>query len=294
MVLRQGGRAVAACGAVVVALALALSGVTTGVAAAASRTSVVASFYPIAWAVEQVGGNRVTVTNLTPAGAEPHDLELTPDQIDEVLDAKVVFELGHGFQPAVEQAAEQRDGATVQLLPRGTKDPHIWLDPVRMAAIVRTVQRDLTKADPAGRAVYARNAEAVLAELDALDVRYRDALAHCDRHVIVTAHDAFGHLAKRYGLRQQGVAGLSPDAEPDAKRIAQLTDLVKRDGITTVFTEELVSPRIATTLAREAGVRTETLNPLEGLTDREVQRGTDYLGVMDANLAKLQAALGCT
>ena len=112
--------------------------------------------------------------------------------------------------------------------------------------------------------------------------------------MIVTAHEAFGHLAQRYGLRQEGVAGLSPDAEPDAQRIGQLTDLVKRDGVTTVFTEELVSPRIAKTLAREAGVRTETLNPLEGLTDRELRRGDDYVSVMDANLAKLHRALGCT
>jgi zinc transport system substrate-binding protein len=261
---------------------------------AASRQSVVASFYPIAWAVQQVGGDRVTVTNLTPAGAEPHDLELTPDQIDEVLDARVVFELGHGFQPAVEQAAEQRDGRTVELLPKGTTDPHVWLDPVRMAAIVRTVQRELTRADPSGRAAYARNVERVLGALDALDARYRDGLARCERDVIVTAHEAFGHLAKRYGLRQEGVAGLSPDAEPDAKRIAQLTDLVERDGVTTVFTEELVSPRIARTLAREAGVRTATLNPLEGLTDRELRHDDDYVTVMDANLAKLQRALACT
>ena len=267
---------------------------SVGAAHAASRQSVVASFYPIAWAVQQVGGDRVSVTNLTPAGAEPHDLELTPDQIDQVLDAKVVFDLGRGFQPAVEQGAEQRDGPTVQLLPRGTKDPHVWLDPVRMAAIVRTVQRELTRADPSGRAAYARNARRVLGELDALDARYRDGLARCERDVIVTAHEAFGHLAKRYGLRQEGVAGLSPDAEPDAKRIAQLTDLVERDGVTTVFTEELVSPRIARTLAREAGVRTATLNPLEGLTDRELRRGDDYVKVMDANLAKLQRALGCT
>ncbi len=217
----------------------------SAVAGAASRTPVVASFYPIAWAAQQVGGNRVAVTNLTPAGAEPHDLELTPDQIDEVLDAKVVFELGRGFQPAVEHAAEQRDGPTVELLPRGTSDPHVWLDPIRMASIVRTAQRELTKADPKGRAVYARNAARVLAELVALDTRYRDGLAHCERDVIVTAHEAFGHLAQRYGLRQEGVAGLSPDAEPDARRIAQLTDLVKRLGVTTVFTEELVSPRIA-------------------------------------------------
>ncbi|HEY3671224.1 MAG TPA: zinc ABC transporter substrate-binding protein [Acidimicrobiia bacterium] len=273
------------------ALAFVVAAVPAG---AASRTSVVASFYPIAWAAQQVGGNRVSVTNLTPAGAEPHDLELTPDQIDEVLDAKVVFDLGHGFQPAVEQAAEQRDGPIVQLLPSGTKDPHVWLDPVRMAAIVRTVRRELTKADPKGRAVYARNAERLLGEFAALNTRYRDGLAHCKREVIVTAHEAFGHLAKRYGLRQEGVAGLSPDAEPDAQRIGQLTDLVKRLGITTVFTEELVSPRIATTLAREAGVRTETLNPLEGLSDQELHRGDDYVSVMDANLTKLQAALGCS
>ncbi len=262
--------------------------------AGAASTPVVASFYPIAWAAQQVGGNRVAVTNLTPAGAEPHDLELTPDQIDEVLDATVVFELGRGFQPAVEDAAEQRDGATVELLPRGTTDPHVWLDPVRMASIVRVAQRELTKADPKGRAVYARNAARVLAELSALDTRYRDGLAHCERDVIVTAHEAFGHLAQRYGLRQEGVAGLSPDAEPDARRIAQLTDLVKQLGVTTVFTEELVSPRIAQTLAREAGVHTETLNPLEGLTDRELRRGDDYVSVMDANLTKLQAALACS
>jgi zinc transport system substrate-binding protein len=265
-----------------------------GVADASSRTPVVASFYPIAWAAQQVGGGRVSVTNLTPAGAEPHDLELDPDQIDDVLDAAVVFELGHGFQPAVEQAAEQRDGPTVQLLPGHTKDPHIWLDPVRMATIVRSVQRGLTKADPKGRATYVANARHVLAELRALDAKYRDGLAHCERDVIVTGHEAFGHLASRYGLRQEGVAGLSPDSEPDAKRISQLTDLVKRTGTTTVFTEELVSPRIAETLAREAGVTTEALNPLEGLTDRELRRGDGYVGVMEANLTKLRAALACS
>lgn len=278
--------------ALVVGVAIAL--VPAAGAEASSRTSVVASFYPIAWAAQQVGGNRVAVTNLTPAGAEPHDLELNPDQIDHVLDAAVVFELGHGFQPAVEQAAEQRDGPTVQLLPSGTKDPHIWLDPVRMATIVRTVQRELTKADPKGRATYTRNAHRVLEALTALDARYRAGLAHCERKVIVTGHEAFGHLAQRYGLRQEGVAGLSPDAEPDAQRIGQLADLVKRDGITTVFTEELVSPRIADTLAREAGVKTETLNPLEGLTDRELAKGEDYVKVMDENLTKLQAALACS
>ncbi len=269
-------------------------GTGAGVAAASSKQSVVAAFYPVAYAAQRVGGNRVDVTNLTPAGAEPHDLELTPKQIDEILDADLVVDLGQGFQPAVEKAAEQRDGPTVALLRSGTRDPHIWLDPVRMESIVRTVQRSLTKVDPKGRTTYTRNADAFVAELDALNDRYQEGLSNCARQVIVTGHEAFGYLAGRYGLRQEGVAGLSPDAEPDAQRLGQLADLVKRQGVTTVFTEELVSPRIADTLAREAGVKTDTLNPLEGLTDREISHGGNYVTVMDQNLVRIRRALGCT
>ena len=110
----------------------------------------------------------------------------------------------------------------------------------------------------------------------------------------MTAHEAFGYLAREYGLRQEGVAGLSPDAEPDPRRIAELTDLAERDGVTVIFTETLVSPRIADTLAREVGVRTDVLDPLEGLTAKEAARGETYVSVMDANLAKLRRALGCT
>ena len=276
--------------------------------AATPAVHVVGAFYPVAYAAERVGGGRVQVTNLTPAGAEPHDLELTPKQIDAVLDADVVFDLGHRFQPAVEKAAAQRNGPTVTLLDQlpihaGSKtvaegdpnalDPHVWLDPVLMQAIVQQVRTALTKADPKGRTVYARNAQAFDQQLQALDQRYRTGLAKCAIHDIVTSHEAFGYLAQRYGLRQQGVAGLSPDAEPDAKRIAQLTDLVKRDHIKVVFTETLVSPRIADTLAREAGVRTDVLDPLEGLTDSAIAQGANYVTVMNANLAKLRIALDC-
>ena len=287
-------RWIAAAGVAIVLTAAVVIAAGAPSAGAVSKRSVVAAFYPVAYAAQRVGGNRVDVTNLTPAGAEPHDLELTPQQIDEILDADVVFDLGQGFQPAVEKAAAQRDGPTVSLLPHGTRDPHIWLDPVRMKAIVRRVQRSLTQSDPKGRAVYARNADTFVAGLDALNDRYAQGLATCARKVIVTGHEAFGYLARRYGLRQEGVAGLSPDAEPDAQRLGQLADLVKRQGVTTVFTEELVSPRIADTLAREAGVKTDTLNPLEGLTDTEVARGAGYVTVMDQNLHKLERALGCS
>ena len=272
--------------------------------------SVVASFYPVYEAARRVGGERTQVTNLTPAGTEPHDLELSPKQVDQILDATVVLYMGHGFQPAVEDIAKSRhSGVTVDVLSalaaqrklrglpsgaeeRGT-DPHVWLDPVLMAGVVDEVRKALDRSDPAGVATYQRNAEHYRSEIEALDRRFRDGLRECARRVIVTSHAAFGYLAARYGLVQEAIAGLSPEAEPDPKRLAELADLVRREGVTTIFTEELVSPRVADTLAREAGVRTAVLNPLEGLTSQEIARGEDYVSVMDKNLATLRAALGC-
>ena len=274
------------------------------------RTSVVASFYPVFEAARRVGGDRTQVTNLTPAGAEPHDLELSPRQVDKILDAAVVLYMGRGFQPAVEDAAKSRhSGVTVDLLgalagqrklrelssgagEKGT-DPHVWLDPVLMSDVVDEVRKALARADPAGAPTYQRNADRYRSEIEALDRRFRDGLGDCARRVIVTSHAAFGYVAARYGLVQESIAGLSPEAEPDPKRLAELADLVRREGVTTIFTEELVSPRVADTLAREAGVLTAVLNPLESLTSQEIARREDYVSVMEKNLATLRAALGC-
>ena len=277
--------------------------------ASRSKVSVAASFYPVAFAAEKVGGTRVDVTNLTPIGAEPHDLELNSEQLDRLLEAKVAFVLGNGFQPAVEKAADRRDGSTVDLLPklvdaRGTKvakegktgglDPHVWLDPILMSQLVAEVERGLAAADPKGAATYEKNALALQDQLGALDTRYRDRLTGCSRDLLVTSHEAFGYLANRYRLRQEGVAGLSPDAEPDPARLGDLAQLSLDQGVTTVFTEETVSPRIAQTLARDAGgLRTEVLSPLESLTKRERDDKADYFTLMDANLGKIATALGC-
>ncbi len=277
--------------------------------ASRSKVDVAAAFYPVAFAAQKVGGTRVGVTNLTPVGAEPHDLELNSDQLDRLLDAKVAFVLGRGFQPAVEKAADRRDGPTVDLLPklvdaRGKKvaeegeagglDPHVWLDPVLMSQLVGEVERGLATADPKGAATYERNTHALRDQLGALDARYRERLTGCARDLLVTSHEAFGYLATRYGLHQQGVAGLSPDQEPDPARLGELAQLARDQGVTTVFTEENVSPRIAQTLAREAGgLKTEVLSPLESLTKKERDASADYFTLMDANLDKIAAALGC-
>lgn len=293
---------------------LAAIGLVTGISArpvgaARSKVDVAAAFYPVAFAAQRVGGTRVDVTNLTPTGAEPHDLELNSDQLDELLGAKVAFVLGSGFQPAVEKAADRRDGLTVSLLAkivdaRGKKvanegesgglDPHVWLDPVLMSQLVGEVERGLASADPKGAATYERNARALQDRLAALDARYRARLTGCARDLLVTSHEAFGYLASRYGLQQQGVAGLSPDQEPDPARLGELAQLARDRGVTTVFTEGVVSPRIAETLARDAGgLNTEVLTPLESLTGKEQHEHADYFTLMNGNLDKIAVALGC-
>lgn len=268
---------------------------------AGARSGVVAAFYPVAEAARQVAGGRIPVADLTPAGAEPHDLEVTAEQVDRIEDAAVVVVLGGGFQPSVEQAARQHAHRNVELLDRlgaktrarAERDPHVWLDPVLMRELVPTIRDAIIRADPGHEAEYARNATRYEARLDGLDREFERGLASCRRRTIVTAHDAFGWLARRYRLTQRGIAGVSPEQEPDAARLGELADLVRRDGLTTVFTERLVSPRVARTLAREAGVRTETLDPLETLRDASRRDGEDYVTVMRANLRKLRAALGC-
>jgi zinc transport system substrate-binding protein len=259
--------------------------------------SVVASFYPLFEVADRVGGSRAAVTNLTPAGVEPHDLELTTREVDALLDADVVLYLGGGFQPAIEDVLADREGVTVDLLEAGPMtsghDPHIWLDPHVMLAIVDRVKSAMAGADPPGAPTYRANAEAYRTELEGLAEEFDTRLADCDRDIIVTSHDAFGHLARRYGLRQEAITGVSPESEPDPRRLDEVASLVEAEGVTTIFTETLVSPAVAETLAGEAGVRTAVLDPIEGLTAEQEAAGEDYPSVMRRNLAELREALGC-
>jgi zinc transport system substrate-binding protein len=271
---------------VVASLATTLVGCTRqGDRAADGKVSVVASFYPLAEAAQRVGGDQVAVTNLTPPGVEAHDLELRPQDVEAIATADVVLYLGGGFQPAVEDALGDAAGMSV--------DPHVWLDPVLYEGIVRTVERALIDVDPAGASTFRRNADGYLSELGGLDEAFKAGLADCERNVIVTSHAAFGYLAGRYGLTQEAITGLSPEAEPDAQRLAQLEAFVQREGVTTIFTEDQVSPAVAETLAGEAGVTTAVLHPLESLTADQEAAGADYGSLMRENLSALRSALGC-
>jgi zinc transport system substrate-binding protein len=258
-----------------------------GEAEAGGPTRVVASFYPLAFAAAEIGVDRVEVENLTPPGVEPHDLELTARDVQRIQSAGHVFYLGHGFQPVVEDAAQGSpdpvDLLTGLDLHQGG-DPHVWLDPVRYAQIAERI----------GRVLHAEDAAAAFAaRLHELDDEFRAGLADCERRTIVTSHAAFGYLAERYGLEQIAVSGLEPEAEAAPRDLERIADVVRESGATTVFTEPLVSPEIAETIAREADATVATLDPLEGLSDDAIAAGEDYFSVLRENLDALRKALGC-
>jgi zinc transport system substrate-binding protein len=288
-------------------LALAAVLLASGCGARASgggRPKIAAAFYPLAWLAGQVAGPSFYVQNLTRPGAEPHDLELTPRQVIDVGESSLAFYV-KGVQPAVDKAVREHARrhsldaeSLVTTLPApqdeahdGAADPHLWLDPVRFAAVATALGERLAHIDTANAAAYRSRAAQVGARLHALDGEFRTGLRVCARRDIVTGHSAFGYLAVRYGLRQVGVSGLDPEAEPSPRRIADLSGLIRRTGATTVFTETLASPKTAATLAQEAGVRTAVLDPVEG-----VKPGSrdDYFSIMRRDLATLRTALGCS
>lgn len=282
----------------------------------AGKLDVVASFYPMQYLAEQIGGGHVAVNTLTKPGVEPHDLELKPRQIGELGEADVVLYL-KGIQPAVDEAIAQAgvkhtvDAATLTALEEhGTgaghdhageeaghdhgseagADPHIWLDPVKYAEVAKGVGSALEKADPAHAADYAKNTDALVKKLGALDTEFETGLRNTATRTFITTHSAFGYLAERYGLEQEGITGIDPESEPSPARIKELQDIAEKDKVSTVFFETLASDKTAKTLAGDTGLTTDVLDPLEGITDKS--KGDDYIEVMRSNLAALKKALG--
>jgi zinc transport system substrate-binding protein len=288
-----------------------------------SDRQAVAAFFPLAWVTERVAGDDWEVTNLTQPGGEPHDLELGITQTAALDEADlVVFE--HEFQPAVDEAIDNVSDAVVvdaaeevELLSteelhagddhadegahseedadedehgHGALDPHFWHDPLLMADLADAVADGLADVDPDGAEAYRDNAEDLRAELETLDEELTEGLATCERDTVVVSHEAFGYL-ERYGVHFEGIAGLSPDAEPTPAVLAELEDLIADEGITTVFSERLASPAMAESLASDTGVETAVLDPIEGPGEGDDE--SDYVALMQQNLAALQRANGC-
>lgn len=302
--------------------ALALSTSLTGCGALGDEggdsegVQVAAGFYALEYVAERIGGERVEVTTLTQPGQDPHDVELSVARTAEVAESDLVLHLG-GFQPVVDDAVEQvaegevLDAADVAELvatgsehddddedeahedeePTGADDFHFWLDPQRLAAVGDALTDALAEADPANAEDYRANLQTLQDDLASLDDDLRQGLADCERDVVVVSHDAFGYWAQRYGLDLHSIAGLSPDSEPSPSHLADLADLVREEGITTVFSERLASAELAETLSSDLGLRTAVLDPIEGLSDDTADE--DYVSLMRQNLEELREANGC-
>lgn len=277
---------------------------------AGESPTVAAAFYPLEFASAEVAGEHAEVVGLTPAGVEPHDLELTAGQIRELLGADLLVYVGEGFQPAVEDLLDQIPGEKLDVLAdqdliegsgehdgeaEGEEDheaqeldPHVWLDPTRMVDITRSIQQALTAMDPEHGSEFEANADRLVGQLEALDEEFEQGLSSCARRDIVTSHAAFGYLADRYGLQQYAVSGLDPESETSPRRLQELAEIVEDRGVTTVFFETLVPKELAETLARETGTGTAALDPLES-----PPADGDYLSAMRTNLGELRLALDC-
>lgn len=269
----------------------------------ADGVQVAAAFYPLAYVAERVGGDHVDVTNLTTPGGEPHDLEPSVTVTAEITEADLVL-YEKGFQPAVDAAVDETargdllDAADVVDLTSfrdhgvdsDELDPHFWLDPLLVADVAEAVADQLTDLDPDHAEDYSANAADLVSDLRELDRQYTGGLAGCTRTTVVVSHDAFGYL-QRYGLDMEAIVGLSPEAEPTPSDLAWLQRLIHDDGVTTVFSETIVSAKAADSLAEATGAESAVLDPIEGLTDRTADE--DYLSLMRANLAALEKANGC-
>lgn len=286
------------------------------------KLKVMASFYPMYDFAVKIGGNKSEVANMVPAGTEPHDWEPAAADIKNLEEADLFVYSGAGMEHWVDDvlasletqklvSTEASDGLTLRAghsheeeehegaeehaeeeeHDHGQFDPHVWLSPVNAKKEMENIKNAYVKADPDNKDYFEENYKTYAARFDKLDQEYKDTLSALPNKSIVVSHEAFGYLCDAYGLTQMGIEGLSPDSEPDPARMAEIIDFVKANHVKVIFFEELVSPKVAETIAAETGARTQVLNPLEGLSDEELKNGADYFSVMEDNLKQLKAAL---
>ena len=272
--------------------------------------AIAASFYPIAFLTEQIASDAVPVFSVTPSDTEPHDYELTPDATLRLQSAPLFIHTGTDLEPWANDVVTARamqklpslallNAKNARKLDEGDSehgeafDPHFWLSPLRTIAATEQIALILTRLYPAQEVIFTTNAQALMETLREIDNAYRTELTTCASRILVTDHDAFGYLADDYNLDVHAIRGISPDEEPSSATLATLIELVRTQSIKTIFTEELVSPDIAETIARETDVTVELLSTIEGLTEEDITAGNDYLSKLRGNLKTLKKSLAC-
>lgn len=268
------------------------------------------SFYPLHYFASEIGGDKVEVSNITPAGTEPHDYEPTPQDIVNLHRSDLIIVNGVGLEPWFEKIKDDLEGKTIVVAAEvlglrevqaevgeekdsNIKDPHVWLDPILVKFQVDKILAGFIDADPRNKTTYEENSSKLKGKLDDLDERFRGGLSNCAKRDFVTSHTAFAYLANRYGLTQVAISGLSPDEEPSARQLAEISEFARKNDIKYIFFESLVSPKLSETVANEIGAKTLVLDPVEGIVDDELSLGENYFTKMEANLANLKVALEC-
>ncbi len=261
-----------------------------------TKLSVVASVYPLSYLASELGGDRVEVTTITPAGAEPHDYEPTAQDMAVIEQSKLLIMNGSGLEPWGDKVNELFRGSKITIINasgKSTGDPHLWLSPQLAKTEAAAIALGLIKIDPTNKAYYQQREVRLDQALDELDAMYKNGLVNCRQKDFVTSHAAFGYLATEFGLNQIPISGLSPDEEPSAQKLAEIANFVRNHQITYIFFERLVSPKLADTIAKETGAQTMVLDPLEGVTENDLRNGKTYITIMQENLAHLRTALEC-
>lgn len=260
------------------------------------KIQITTSFYPLYFFATEIGGDKVQVTNITPAGAEPHDYEPTVSDIIKMEESKILI-LNGSVEPWANKIRDDIKGKDVALVTTSEDtiplDPHTWLSPKLAKSQVQKIAEALVKLNPENKSYYEENEKELIKKLSDLDSSYKTDLTNCDTRTFVTSHAAFSYLAKDFNLNQVAISGLSPDSEPSLKELATITNLVKANNIKYIFFESLVNPKLSETIAYETGATTLVLDPIEGLTRENLQKGANYFTLMNDNLKNLKVALSC-
>ena len=277
------------------------------------KIKIYTSIYPLYDFAKKVGGDKVDVTNLVPAGTEPHEWEISTSDIVNLEKADMLIYNGAGIEnwtDKVISTLENKDisyvktseGLDIHKIGKkdsqednkhshGSYDPHTWLSIKNAKQEMENIKNALVKYDPDNADYYEDNYEKYAKKFDELDKKYSNTLGPIKNKTIIVAHEAFGYLCEEYDINQEGIEGLTPDSEPDPARMRQIIKFAKKNNVKTIFFEELVSPKVAQTIAKEINAKTEVLNPLEGLSEEQINNGEDYFSVMEKNLEVLYESM---
>jgi zinc transport system substrate-binding protein len=276
------------------------------------KKRVIVTNYPLFFFTKQIAGDELNVENLLPPGVEPHSFEPTPQDIIKLEKAEFLIYNGAGLEDWIVNISKTLDNkelkildasAGVELIRNGEEghehghshkedfDPHIWLDPNNSKKMVFNILEALVALNPQFEDTFKANAQQLIDQLDNLDQDYKEQLTNANQKVFVVNHAAFGYLAHRYGLKQLAVMGVNPHTEPTPQKVVDLINLLKEYDLKYIFTETLVSSKVAEVLAEEAGIGTKVLNPLGNITEEDIKAGKNYFSIMYENLAALKEGL---